>query len=73
MRTRSNRSAGRKVLSGMASVRPANLEFLRALAESGAYTPVIDRTYPLARIVDAHAYVDTGRKRGNVVITVDCP
>lgn len=63
--------AGRKVLSGMASVRTANLDFLRALAESGAYAPVIDRTYPLARIVEAHAYVDTGRKRGNVVITVD--
>lgn len=61
---------GRKVLSGIASARPANLDFLRALAESGAYTPVIDRTYPLAQIVDAYAYVDTGRKRGNVVITV---
>jgi len=32
---------------------------------------VIDRTYPFARIVDAHAYVDTGRKKGNVVITLD--
>jgi len=63
--------AGRKVLSGMASVRTANLDFLRALAESGAYTPVIDRTYPLARIVEAHAYVDTGRKRGNVVIAFE--
>lgn len=28
-------------------------------------------TYPFARIVDAHAYVDTGRKKGNVVITLD--
>jgi hypothetical protein len=32
---------------------------------------VIDRTYPLARIIDAHAYVDTGRKKGNVVITIE--
>lgn len=62
--------AGRKVLSGVASVRAANLDFLRALAESGAYQPFIDRTYPFARIADAHAYVDTGRKRGNVVVTV---
>ena len=63
--------AGRTVLSGVVSVRAADLLFLRALAESGAFKPVIDRTYPFARIVDAHAYVDTGRKKGNVVITLD--
>jgi alcohol dehydrogenase len=34
---------------------------------------VIDRTYPLERISEAHAYVDTGRKRGSVVITVGSP
>jgi len=37
-------------------------------AESGAFRPVIDRTYPLTRIADAHTCVDTGRKRGSVVI-----
>ncbi len=62
---------GRKVLSGVASVRTADLLFLRTLAEAGAFKPVIDRTYPFARIADAHAYVDTGRKRGNVVIALD--
>jgi NADPH:quinone reductase-like Zn-dependent oxidoreductase len=45
------------------------LRFLGQLAESGAFKPVIDRTYPLSRIADAHAYVDTGRKKGSVVIT----
>jgi len=63
--------AGRKVLSGVASVRAADLDLLKTLAESGAFKPVIDRTYPFARIADAHAYVDTGRKRGNVVIALD--
>lgn len=62
---------GRKVLSGVASVRTADLLFLRTLAEAGSFKPVIDRTYPFARIADAHAYVDTGRKRGNVVIALD--
>jgi NADPH:quinone reductase-like Zn-dependent oxidoreductase len=62
--------AGRKVLSGIASVSPANLDFLRTLAESGAFKTVIDETYPFARIADAHARVDTGRKRGNVVVAV---
>jgi NADPH:quinone reductase-like Zn-dependent oxidoreductase len=63
--------AGRKVLAGVGSVRAADLLFLRAVADSGAFKPVIDRTYPFARIVDAHRYVDTGRKKGNVVITLE--
>ncbi len=63
--------AGRKVLSGVNPVRSADLLFLRALAESGAFKPVIDRTYEFARIVDAHGYVDTGRKKGNVVLTLE--
>jgi NADPH:quinone reductase-like Zn-dependent oxidoreductase len=62
--------AGRKVLCGVGSVRPADLQFLRELAEAGAFKPVIDRTYEFARIVDAHGYVDTGRKKGNVVLTL---
>jgi NADPH:quinone reductase-like Zn-dependent oxidoreductase len=63
--------AGRKVLGGVGPVRLADLLFLRELAESGAFKPVIDRTYEFARIVDAHAHVDTRRKKGNVVITLD--
>jgi NADPH:quinone reductase-like Zn-dependent oxidoreductase len=65
-----SKRSGRKVLSAVNSVRPADLDFLRALAESGAFKPVIDRTYEFARIVDAHRYVDTGRKKGNVVLTL---
>ena len=60
---------GRKVLTGVSVTRTEDLSFLAALAESGSFKPVIDRTYPLAHIVDAHRHVDTGRKRGNVVIT----
>ena len=41
------------------------------LMESGAFRPVIDRRYPLDEIVEAHSYVETGRKIGNVVIVVD--
>ncbi|CAD5126431.1 unnamed protein product [Dimorphilus gyrociliatus] len=44
---------------------------LRELAESGEITPVIDRTYSLQEIADAHIYVETGRKKGNVVIEVN--
>lgn len=60
-----------KVLSGVAQVTPANLDLLRRLAESGEFKTVIDRTFPFERIAEAHALVDTGRKRGNVVVMLD--
>jgi len=47
-----------------------DLDELARLAAQGALKPVVDRAYPLERIAEAHAYVDQGHKRGNVIITV---
>ncbi len=63
----------RKVIVGPAAEREADLALLAKLVQEGRYRPVIDRRYSLAQIVDAHRYVDTRRKKGSVVVTVEHP
>jgi NADPH2:quinone reductase len=60
----------KRFLFGMSVEKTAALREVAELTRAGVLKPVIDRAYPLGDLPAAHRYVETGRKRGNVVVAV---
>jgi len=54
----------------LAELKPVDLVYLAGLMAAGKVTPVVDRTYPLGEVAAAIEYVETGRARGKVILSV---
>lgn len=65
---RSSMGRGQKLLGGVANETAARMQKMKELAESGAIKPLIGKTLPFDQVVEAHRIVDSGHKKGSVVL-----
>ncbi|MNU94544.1 Zinc-type alcohol dehydrogenase-like protein [compost metagenome] len=61
---------GQKIVTGVAKESGADMKWMKELIDEGKFVPVIDRSFSLEELVEAHRYVDLGHKKGNVVVPI---